>query len=423
LLSSEKIDVEDVLASHGDALKKRIAESGEKVLLVPQDTTSLNFASRPNTEGLGPIGNKTESKQGFFAHSSLCVGAGGGEIFGLLDVDMWAREEGKAKKLPAGVRNRQPIGEKESKRWLESWESADGLFWELDGKFPVVSVADREGDIYEIFALCLEQKALRGGGADLLVRAQHDRQLSGVDQKKAGPWSQLDGFDKVVLHTIDVPRKHGKASRKAELEVRWGQVEVEAPAHKRKHLGLEKPLKLWMVTAREVSPPAGEDPVCWRLWTTVKIEGESGAIELLGWYAKRWLIEEFHRILKSGCKTEKRQLESFTKLSLTVLLDMLVAISILGLTKAARNEPTACASRWLEPEQWKALYCYFNKTKKPPTTPPDIKTAVGWIARLGGFLGRKGDGSPGSQVLWRGWGRMGDITAIFLIFNGQEKCG
>jgi len=168
LLSSEKIDVEDVLASHGDALKKRIAESGEKVLLVPQDTTSLNFASRPNTEGLGPIGNKTESKQGFFAHSSLCVGAGGGEIFGLLDVDMWAREEGKAKKQPAGARNRQPIEEKESYRWLESLESADGLFRELEGKFPVVSVADREGDIYEIFALCLEKKALRGGGPTCL---------------------------------------------------------------------------------------------------------------------------------------------------------------------------------------------------------------------------------------------------------------
>jgi len=414
----------EVLASHAEAGKRRIRESGEKVLLVPQDTTSLNFASHPHTEGLGPIGKKTDKEEGFLAHSSLCVGAGGGEVFGLLGVKMWVREKNKCKKQPAGARNRQRIGEKESERWLESWRKTDELYWEMDQKFRVVSVADREGDIYELFAQCLENKEAKGGGADLLVRAQHDRKRVGAGENAvAGKWSQLQGQDKGFSHTIEVPRQRGKSSRQAVLEVRYGSVQLETPAHKRKHLGLEKPLDLQMVTAVEVNPPPGEEPVCWRLWTTVEIDSQSDAVELLGWYAKRWIIEEFHRTLKSGCKTEERQLESFEKLSLTVALDMMVAVSLLALTKAVRQDPEASAERNIRPEQWKALHCYFNKTRIVPETPPDLKTAVGWIARLGGFLGRKGDGFPGTQVLWRGWVRMVDITATFQILNGQEKCG
>jgi hypothetical protein len=422
LIEGGSIRAEEVLSVHANATTRRVRGSTEQVLLVAQDTTTLNFASRPNTTGLGPIGNKADSGHGFFVHSSLCIGALGGDVFGLLGAEIWARDARGFKAGPAGARNRKPIEEKESFRWLQSWQKAQELFEQLGGSRQVVSVTDREGDIYEAFALCLDTKHRNGAGADLLVRAQHDRQQVGESGGGAS-WERIEQLEEAVVHTIDVPRGPGRPARKARLEVRWGKVELAVPAHKNKYLGLEKPLALWLVVAREVSPPKGEEPICWRLWTTMEIETRQCAIQTLGWYAKRWQIEEFHRVLKSGCKCEKRQLESLAKLSLVVSLAMVVAACILGLTKAARNQPDADVSPWLSEEQWTALHCYIHKTQGIPQQPPTLKTAVMWIASLGGFLGRKGDGFPGPQVLWRGWRRLEDITAIFSILSRQETCG
>lgn len=422
LIEGGRVAAGDVLGAHAEAALRRVEESGERVLLAPQDTTSLNFARRPNTEGLGPIGNKAESGQGFFIHSTLCVGAGQGEVFGALGATMWARKKEDFKAGAAGARNRKRIEEKESHRWLEGWRRADELYARLGGRRKVVSVADREGDIYEGFALCLETKAQRGGGADLLVRAQHDRKQARGEGGSS--WSEVEIHGEAFSHTVEVPRGKGARARKAVLEVRFMKVEVEAPAHKRKYLGLEKPLVLWLVAAREVSPPQGQEPVCWRLWTTVEIGDCAAARTLLGWYAKRWQIEEFHRILKSGCRTEERQLESLAKLEVVAALDMVVAVSLLALTKAARNQPGAAADRWLSRGQCAALQRFFGGTSaEAMTTVPSLQTAVVWIARLGGFLGRKGDGFPGSEVLWRGWRRLVDLTAMYELLNAEKKCG
>jgi hypothetical protein len=420
LIEGGTIGFKDVLSAHADATANRAGEDGDPTLLVVQDTTSLNYAGRPNTKGLGPIGINIDSGHlGFFVHSSLCVGARAGDVFGLLGAEIWARDAGKMKVAAAGARNRKPIEEKESFRWLQGWQNAQALFEKLGGSRQVVSLADREGDIYEAFALCLATKEREGGSADLLVRAQHDRQQVG---ETGGGWEYIQGKKEFCVHSIDVPRGHGKPARQVELEVRWGKVELAAPAHKTKYFGLEKPLTLWLVVATEISPAKGEEPICWRLWTSMEIETPQCAIKALEWYAKRWRIEEFHRILKSGCKSEERQLESLEKLSLAVTLDMVVAATLLGLTKAARNHPNAVASSWLTQAQWQALYCYTNKTREIPPQCPTLQTVVLWIARLGGFLGRKCDRSPGPQVLWKGWRRLEDITTMFEIQN-SGTCG
>ena len=135
------------------------------------------------------------------------------------------------------------------------------------------------------------------------------------------------------------------------------------------------------------------------------------------------MIEELHRILKTGCKVEERQLESIGKLKLVLALDLIVASYLLGLTKAARDQSEQSALAWLEPVQWQALYSYTHKTKILPTVTPSLKNAVNWIARLGGYLNRKGDGPPGAQVLWRGLRRLEDITEAYRIFRNQETCG
>ena len=414
LVENGKIGADDVLVSHRDALVKRIEAEDCPVVLVAQDTTTLNFGCRANTEGLGLVGNKSDTSRGLFVHGSLCVGAKNGEVFGLLGADTWAREV--VKKQAAGARNRQPIEEKESHRWLDGWRKANNLYHQLGGQRRVISVADREGDIYEAFALCLKTKAETGGCADLLIRAQHNRLCKGNEEAE-GSWQQVEKTGVATRLKIKVPRSAGKKERKTTLEIRYAQVDLAAPAHKTKYLGLDQPLKLFLVVAREIDPPEGVDPICWRLWTTVKIEGSRQAEEVIKWYARRWMIEEFHRILKTGCKVEERQFESLKKLQLVLSLDMIVACYLLGICKAAREHPDQALSVWLREDQWKALYCYLYKTTQPPQTPPNLKTVVNWIARLGGFLNRASDGDPGPQVLWRGLRRLRDVTEIYNIFN------
>lgn len=236
-------------------------------------------------------------------------------------------------------------------------------------------------------------------------------------------YPQIESLPVTVRIKVAVPRTAGKPARSANLELRYAKVELKAPAHKTKYLGLNEPLALWLVIAKEVDPPAGVEAICWRVWTTVEIGSATLAEEIIGWYAKRWMIEELHRILKSGCKVEERQLESIGKLTLMLALDLIVASHLLGLTKAARENPGQAASTWLERDQWEALYCYIQKTNEPPSDVPSLKAAVDWIARLGGYLNRKCDGPPGAQVLWRGMRRLEDIAEAYRIFRNSGNCG
>lgn len=423
LIESRTFTPESVWDSHRDATCRRIQDSAEQILLVPQDTTTLHFRNRANAKGLGPIGSKVDGAQGIFVHASLCLGAQSGQAFGLLGATIWARDADQFKTGPAGIRNRKPIEEKESNRWLESWKKADALYHHFGGRRKVISVADREGDIYEAFALCLESQA-KNGGADLLVRSQHNRvKKADIDEQEQGSWQHVASMPVAVQIQVEVPRTRNQAARKASLDLRFAKMKLKAPAHKTKYLGLNAPLDLWLVEAKEENPPEGNEAICWRVWTTVEIGSGEQAKEVIGWYSKRWNIEEFHRILKTGCKVEERQLESFEKLSLVLVIDLIVASYLLGLTKAARAQPEQPASEWLKTEQWQALYCYIHRTNNLTPEAPTLSQAVNWIARMGGFLNRKGDGSPGAEVLWRGLRRLDDITEAFRIFRNQEICG
>lgn len=140
------------------------------------------------------------------------------------------------------------------------------------------------------------------------------------------------------------------------------------------------------------------------------------ALEKVSWYAQRWQIEVLHKVIKSGCKIEQRQLETAKRLQRVLMVDLIVAWRVLALCKAGRQTPEGLASEWLNEAQWQALWCYQHQTAKPPGQPPSVRQAVRWIAQLGGFLGRKSDGEPGPTVLWRGLQELRTITAAWLLF-------
>ena len=413
LAESEVFSERDVLASHAAATVRRLrATPAVRHVLVAQDTTSLNYADRPGTTGLGPIGNNAERTLGLFAHAQLCLDADTGTAFGLLGAELWARDPAKFKRSPAGARNRQPLAEKESYRWLAGYQAAQRLAATLGAGTTVTSVADREGDIYELFAAWQDTTSAGGPAAQLLIRAQHNRALA-ADELRSHDAVRASPVQASV--TVEVPAAPGRKARSATLAVRFGRVTLQPPAHREKMQPPSPPLPavtLSLVIATEPAPPPGEPPLEWILWCSQPVTDATAALERLAHYRWRWQIEVLHRILKTGCRTEERQFTTATRLKLFLALDLMIAVYLLGLTHAARRDPRAPAAGWFSAPEQAALCRHASRPCTAPALPSplDLHTAMRLLGLLGGHLGRTHDGMPGPQCLWRGLRRLSDLT-------------
>lgn len=397
-----KITMDKLLQSHYEATIERISQ--EKIVLVAQDTTSLNYSAHPATVGLGPISPKPEGVVGLLLHDSMAFNLAGTPL-GLLDVQCWARDPKQFHKKQ--FRHELPIEQKESQKWLSAYRKVA----EAGQRCPnttLVSVGDREADIYELFHLALNDPSK----AHLLVRAEHNRQLA---EEQGQLWEQIEGEPVAGIEVISVPRQARRAPREARLEVRFKQVRLKPPKRKAE-LG---EIAITAVMAQEIDVPEGAEPIQWMLLTTMAVHDFDQAAEKLGWYAKRWGIEVYHRTLKSGCKIEQRQLGSADRIEACLAIDMVVAWRIFHLTKLGRETPDVPCTVFFEEAEWKALYCFVRQDPKPPDQPPTLREAVRMVASLGGFLGRKSDGEPGTKSLWLGIQRLDDIAATwkFMALN------
>ena len=432
LLDVEELTDTLLFEVHRQAVLRRARLSGCRVLLAIQDTTACNFNSRDSLEGLGSISsNKVRTNiAGLHVHSTLLSAADEDAVFGLLGAKFYARKlPGKGRSV--GARNREPIEGKESVRWLESLE----LAWQARQWFElptqasasdtqpaqpplIVSVGDREADIYELLA---EAQQHREQGLGLLVRAQHNRSLEG---EEARMWRHLEQSEQAGTHTLQLPRSQGQKARQATLSVRFAAVKLAVPVNKAKYMKKDTPVEAYVVELREQDAPEGKG-ICWRLLSTLKVDTLEAALELARWYAKRWQIEEFHRILKTGCRVEARQMRSLERLKPMMALDMLVACRIMGMSAGARQRPQDPATDWLDEDEISALEAYESEGKKPlkDAPPMSLGAAVKSIARLGGHLGRKGDGHPGAQVLWQGLNKLDTITDVWRRLRPQQTYG
>ena len=397
-----KITMEKLLQSHYEATLNRISE--EKVVLVVQDTTTVNYSAHPLTEGLGPISPKSEGVIGLMLHDSMAFNLAGTPL-GLVDVQCWARDPkqfGKRK-----FRHELSIEHKESQKWLKSFTQV-GAAQKRCPNTTLVSVADREADIYELFDLAKKNLC----GAQLLVRAEHNRLLADGQGRL---WDHMAQQPVAGTQLLSVPRQAKRAPREARLEVCFGEVKLTPPSRKLEF----KELDITAILAQEIDCPPGVEPLQWMLLTTMAVENFDQAVEKLGWYAQRWGIEVYHRTLKSGCKIEERQLGSADRIEACLAIDMVVAWRIFHLTKLGRESPDVPCSVFFEQAEWKALYCFVRQDPKPPDQPPTLKEAIRMLASLGGFLGRKSDGEPGTKSLWLGIQRLDDIAATwkFMALN------
>jgi hypothetical protein len=392
------IDPQNLLDSHVDATLTRLAPV--PLVLAVQDTTELDWTAHPATTGLGPLGHSAH--RGLLVHTTLAFTPERVPL-GVLAQQVWARDPDTIGKR--ATRKQRPISEKESQKWLTSLEAVLAA----RGACPqtrFVSVGDREADVYDLLAL------ERPTGVELLIRAAWDRC---VTQPEHYVWATVAARPVEATSTVQVPRRGVQPARTATLAVRWCPLTLCPPRHRKRERLPAVPL--WAVQALEEAPPAGTAPIEWLLWSTCAVHTTAEALTRVDWDACRWGVEVWHKILKSGCRIEARQLETAERLQRCLSLSSVIAWRIFYATMLGRVVPDAPCTGLLDLEEWQALYCAIHRTPTPPPEPPSLRQAVHWIARLGGFVGRRGDGEPGATVLWKGFQHLTDLTTMYCIMR------
>jgi hypothetical protein len=401
-LEHPETDMQALLQSHYRATEGRIRR--ESVVLAVQDSTSLDYTGHGATSGLGPVGSWPKGPQGLHLHSTLAFNTQGTPL-GFVDVQCWARDPqafGKKAK-----RHQLPIEQKESYKWLKSYQAVADLQARCHNT-QLVSVGDRESDLFELF----QQACAHPQGPKLLIRAEHNRQLQNEQERL---WQTLEAQPVSGVQVLQVPRQGNRVAREAHLDIRFAAVSLAAPTGHRHAAAIP----VWAVLAREQRAPDGVKPLEWMLLTTMPVNTFDQAIEKLHWYARRWGIEVLHRTLKSGCRIEQRQLGQADRLEACLAIDLVVAWRIFHLTKLGREVPQAPCTVYFEEAEWKALMVFTTRNPVPPEKPPSLRQAIHRVAGLGGFLGRKGDGELGTQTLWLGLQRLDDIVAMWRVMSNM----
>ena len=410
LFKNEKVTPAKILAPHHDRTVQRIGE--QKFVLGVQDSTFLNFDTHKRTEGLGVIGGTKYGGDvlGLVMHSTLAFSPIG-EPLGILAQKIFSRTDYPPSKKPK--HKAIPIQDKESYRWIEPFDEA---IRGLPNNVKLVMVGDREADIYELFTKANDI------GAGFLVRADRDRILKTGRKKNEEQlklWDALAAITSSTRITVDVQSQGTQEARSAIVNIRFTKVTLKPPqrskAAKQKG-GILEPIEIFVVHAIEENPPKDIESLEWVLLTNIPVLNNEDAIERINWYKIRWRIEEFHRILKSGCTVEACRLETADRLKRYLTIMSIVAWRLLWITQINRYEPDLPCTEILSDDEWKALYIRVNRTKIAPEKIPTVRQTVRWIAQLGGFLARKGDKEPGPMTIWRGWQRLNDIVEDYILF-------
>lgn len=423
--ANEKIDYKEIIRAH--RLKSSVRAQEHKTILAIQDTSYMVYTDHPATKGLGEISVKEGKNvkqiysKGLVSHSCLAITTEGLPL-GILDQKTFPRELNNAEKKR--TKNVTPIEEKESYRWLEMLQNYASFLPDTQ----VVTVCDREADMYEFFRLSDTV------GSPVLVRANVNR---GVNKKSRYAeknvlrlWDFIGEKPCSGSFEINVPAKKNKrnnckhASRMAHIGVKYGEFFLNPPRNNVKHRTETLPdLKMYAVYAYEITPPKGEKPLEWMLLTNLPVNSFNEAAEKIKWYCLRWRIETYFKVLKSGLKIEECRLGDANKLTKFIAVMSVVAWRLFMLTLIARTDPDTPCNTLIKDQQWKVLYLETHKNKTLPKKIPGIGHVVRWIAMLGGFLGRTKDRDPGITTLWRGWKRLIDISRGWNLAMSQLTYG
>ena len=422
---NQDVNPGDILEAHRQKTAER-AKSHRTVLAI-QDTSYFVYTSHAGTAGLGPLSVKKGAhvqeifSNGLIMHACLAVTTDGLPL-GLLDQKVFVRKRLSARRRR--LADVTPIEEKESYRWLESLGNAQAIM----GDTQVVTVCDREADLYEFFELSHRLKS------PVLVRAKVNRAVNKksryAEKGVLRLWDFMRARPAAGTITVEIPERkatvHAKArnARTAVLTVKFGAFAFNPPRNNVKHRHAQLPdLPLYAVYVYETQPTAKDEPVEWMLLTNLPVSTFDEACEKVRWYCLRWRIEMYFKVLKSGFKVEDCRLATADRLMRYLAVMSIVAWRLFRITLIARTAPDTRCTEFLSNREWKVLFRRINKGKALPKNLPAMGEVVIWIARLGGFLARKSDGMPGILTLWRGWKRLTDLTEGWELALDTVSCG
>lgn len=400
--SHQEVSMKVILDAHLETTLERVKK--QQIVLAPQDTTILDYSTHPLTTGLGPTNGVEQHSIGLILHDTLAFTEDGTPL-GILDAQCWARDPQKRGK--SRHRKELPLEQKESAKWLHSFSQVAAL-QKLCPDTTLVSIGDRESDIFELFLAATREPA----GPKLLVRAEKTRNRK-VEQQHL--WEYMAAREMAGALKIHIPRRGSNKARDTWVEIRFAEVTLSPP----KKSSFSTPVKVWAVYVTEKEIEEGIKPVEWMLLTTAPVETFADAQKRVEWYSSRWGIEVYHRTLKSGCRIKDRQLGTADRLEACLGVDMVVAWRIYHLTMLGREIPDLPCTVFFNDVEWKALCVYVNKNPILPPQPPSLKEAICMVAGMGGYLGRKSDGPPGTQTMWRGLQRLETAAEMYGILTGQ----
>ena len=402
------VEPRTILQPHVEATKRRMKQC--PVVLIAQDTTEFDFSDHPPDDAR--CLNK-EDRLGFYDHTHLavtperlCLGVVGDEQF-----DRTAESLGKTKE-----RERLPIEQKESFRWLTGYRLASDLAGECPDT-QIVSVADSEADIYDIFLEAQRHPT----PADFVIRAKEDRSTPERDLD-AGPFVYRKVRDEVsaseirAQRIVDLPKTPKRKARRAELEIRVLRVTVKPP-HTRSRLPT---VTLNVVLVEEANGPNDGTDVSWLLITTLPIESVEDVLHVIDYYVARWLIEVYFKTLKSGCRIEEIQLETTRRVKNCLAFYKIIAWRVMYLTYLNRQCPSLPCTAVFDESEWKSVW-RVTTNKELPKKPPRLGEFIAILAQLGGYNNRPKEPPPGPQAIWVGIRRMTDFSIAWLAFGPNRQ--
>ena len=421
LLGAARATPAKILAPHQRmVLQRATAEGG---LLVIQDTTEIDLTSMKTMAGRGPLNDET--RRGFFLHSLYAVSEAGLPL-GILGATILTRTDEAFRQ--SDTRKQKPIEKKESFRWVEGYLRTQEVAQQLPEQ-EVISLSDREGDIYEVFAAWAQAGEEGGPRAQWIIRAQQNRALEGLEvETPAQLFAALASAPELGTIEFRVVAKQKRkksrgttvqavrSAREVRQRVRARRITPRAPLRR----GTTLPeVSFWAVLTEEIDPPPGEEPLSWLLLTSLEVPNLAAARRIIALYLRRWDIEVFHRVLKTACRVEQIQLKEQQAVHNCVTLYTIIAWRILYLTHLGRHCPELPCSVVFTEAEWKST-CTVAAAKKingyqksVPLREPSLSEFMTLIARLGGHLGRRSDKPPGAQVIWQGLSRVRDFACTW----------
>jgi len=418
LLNNEDVTMAQLLAPH--CTQTLAAARDCPLVLMVEDTTELDYTAHPYTQGLGQVGNGRG--RGLLLHSTLAVVPEGRQVLGLAH---------------AQVVVRAPLADAKQHRR----HTAEGQVWEVSarsvGRPPAgvcwVHVSDRGSDIFDYMVACVD------AGKHFLVRAYQNRVLLWDDEMALATASRLRRptvaaeTDAVLGKLLDYVRAlpaqptggysvavpacktKNQPARQAQVVLQWTTVKIGPGSHTPPSLRHHAPLRLWILRVWEPQPPGGAEAVEWILLSSLPITTVADAHRAVDWYSCRWLCEDYHQCLKTGCQVERSQLDDGADIQRLLGFCCPLAVRLLHLRQVARQDPELPATAVVDPLLVEVL------TLRNPRLSTTMTVGEFWraVAGLGGHLGRRGDGPPGWRTLWKGWRKLSDLAEGARLIKGN----